>query len=373
MMGSNLIWSRWSVRFPLVLIFSLLGIWMIKFSAIANLKGHVSVDIEVGFGSKSSFNLPDLDVRSGNVIEGSTNISGVKVKFMFLDRPSYHRSEGMIIGVFSDNEERRNSVRQTWGAHPVHKVYFLVEAVNGVWPQTEFLQYGDIVVVDRHYFYTKGAKSKKGKEKKENVPALVVMKERDLPMLAQAFFCIAHKYMNFRRLLIANDDSVLALDSLNLLLEGGDDGNEHTNRDFWGYAKSRKSPERDPSRDDYVSVDDYPEGFMYPEYPDNSAYAISKRALDCIVDKLEDFKYLPEQEVATAVLMQLCKIELFDEGKVEVVVDTSLRVRKNVQDTTFKPGRRSYVKKCSTCAENELLGRREVATKTMQKLQKGFV
>ncbi|KNC81451.1 hypothetical protein SARC_06220 [Sphaeroforma arctica JP610] len=234
--------------------------------------------------------LADLNLQSGVVLHGQTSISGLTVNYKFLDHAGYERKEGLIVGVLSDDSARRTNVRQTWGRNSYSKVLFLVENINGRWPQSEFYEFGDIVVVDRRQIVMTVPADGNQTERK----TIMHVEAADKAIDTQAFFKLVYKHMIFSHVMITADSNYVALDSVKQMLDAA-------NTAFWGYAV----PHDNHSFNQEIMT----------RYPDERGYAIARDAVGCVTKKLATFEYLAEHEMAATKLLEACGHSLFHKDK----------------------------------------------------------
>ena len=200
------------------------------------------------------------------------------------------------IGVLSGNATKRQSVRETWGKNVC--VYFIVGKKEGQWPEEEAGQYADLVLVDMEEVYH-GATS-------------------ILPYKTSLWFCWASRqFPQAQHILKTDDDCYVHVAELESELT-------HQNADYWGFVHRKTSPVRDPQIKYSVPLTMW-RGNTFPDYCSGAGYALSRKALQCFVEKIGSQTYMALEDVCTGIVMHACNFQ----ATPSVLVDISGKIEES--------------------------------------------
>lgn len=191
---------------------------------------------------------------------------------------------GVLSGAGGKGPLHRDSIRSTW-ARDRKGIYFLVA---GPWEfvKVEYEKYRDLIWIEEEEVY----------EGEESV----------LPFKTEIFLHILHKYSlpgqaGFEYLFKTDDDSYVDLAKLEKTIVGH-------HYDYWGCCTTEHfRPLRSPTRKWHVSFELYPEEY-YPLYCQGAGFAMSRKFITCVSEKLENFRYNPFEDVSVGLLAERCGI-----------------------------------------------------------------
>lgn len=190
----------------------------------------------------------------------------------------------IVVGVLSHSKEKRMAMRQKY---PNIKMFFLV---GKGFDYHEFDKYHDMIFINRKEEYM-GEKS-------------------ILPYKTQIFFhAVKHHVAKYKYLLKIDDDTMVRFDQLREELG-------RTKPDYWGRVWYKNIIDRNPKSKWYVSKKTFP-AKRYPDYCSGAGYVLSKKANDCIVNKLPKFRFMPREDVATGILAGKCGIRPVNSQRVQ--------------------------------------------------------
>jgi hypothetical protein len=165
-------------------------------------------------------------------------------------------------------------------------VYFLIGKKDGVWPQEEATQRDDLVLLDMEEAYG-GVNS-------------------TLPYKSALWFYLAYQqYPKAMHVLKTDDDSYVKVDALEAEVM-------HAQPDYWGRVYHGNGPIRDPTSKWYTPSSMWSdEDGVFPDYCDGAGYAMSRKALECLVSEIKTPRLTlgAMEDVLTGVFMRNCGIE----------------------------------------------------------------
>jgi len=223
-----------------------------------------------------------IALHGGPLQDGRTNVTNVFGRSISYITPPLRECMTLPIGVLSGYAARRQEVRETWGKNKSSCVYFMVGKENGAWPEEEFRQEGDLVLLDMDEIYS-GSNS-------------------SLPYKTWLWFYLAHQWFpEAMHVLKTDDDSYVYVDGLEAELT-------LARPDYWGSVHRAGKPFRDPTHKWYVSKSVWSED-VYPDYCNGGGYVLSRKALGCLLSKVKTQAYIPSEDVSIGAAMQTCRIE----------------------------------------------------------------
>jgi len=181
------------------------------------------------------------------------------------------------IGVTSGHADLRKRVRETWGHGEC--VFFVVGKTDGVWPEAEAKKEKDMILIDMEEAYA-GENS-------------------ILPYKTALWFSRAREWFpGFDYVLKTDDDSYVDVSAVREELH-------KVKPYYWGKLWPTSGPKRDVNSKQHVSKNMWAAD-TFPPYCSGAGYALSGRAVECLLKGVGDQKFLSMEDVATAVSMQAC-------------------------------------------------------------------
>lgn len=200
---------------------------------------------------------------------------------------------GIVYGILSHNHHgrtRRAQIRNTWCKHQ-QCLFIIAGAMND--NREEIQTYQDVLFLD--------------------VPEMYSGENSILPHKTQTFLSAVNKHVpQLSYAVKVDDDSFVFTDRLRSALQD-------TKSNYWGFAFYQAQPIRTPSSKWFVSKAVYSSD-TYPVYCSGSGYALSRHFLSCLDTKLQMFKFMPREDVATGLLAQACNVTATHAG---TAIDTS--------------------------------------------------
>ena len=215
----------------------------------------------------------------------SATISGKTIRF----KAPLMKSSDIVVGILSYKKEKRDILRnymQNWGTSN----YFVIGKKNGFYDETEFEEYGDIILIDEEERYFGD--------------------DSILPFKTQLFFHVVQQSgIDFKYALKIDEDSKVDMDMLKEELD-------RLKPNYWGHLWRRGGVNRDPRARESVSKSLYRPN-IFPPYCSGAGYVLSKTAVKCIASKLAFHKYMPREDVATGLLAKACNIKATGTSKIK--------------------------------------------------------
>ena len=190
------------------------------------------------------------------------------------------QNQDIAVGVLSASKNliRRQSIRKTWGKNKC--VYFIISSFFNLSLHMESVQYEDIIFVHKQEKYS-GVQS-------------------SLPLQTATWFYIVYNKMPEVQFAIkTDDDSYVKIDNARKQLID-------TGADYWGH-KRRGTPIRDPTSRYFLSFDVFRRN-EFPNFCSGAGYALSRKALQCFVNRVSTVDFVGLEDVATGLVMEKCAI-----------------------------------------------------------------
>ena len=233
-----------------------------------------------GFSNTWNRNRPAI----GKPLFTSVTISGKQIQY----RTPLMRSSDIVVGVLSYDKKKRQLIRDYYDEN----IYFIVGKKNGTFDTDEFDTYKDIIMLDEEESY--------------------LSEDTILPYKTQVFFHAVHSNVeSYQYVLKIDDDSLVNFDSLRKALT-------RVKPDYWGNVWHNSVVIRDSKSKWFVSKSTYPEDH-YPDYCSGGGYVLSRKTIDCVVQKLADLTFMPNEDVSTGILAKQCQISATHTNKIKAV------------------------------------------------------
>jgi hypothetical protein len=193
----------------------------------------------------------------------------------------------LLVGVLSNDPERRTNVRSTWKEDlPKGTLFFLVAGEWSDQLETEYNAYSDLIWLDKPEIY------------------------RELTYKTGAFVIIAQRYAQhyYTHLFKTDDDSFVNVKELQRALQD-------PRSDFFGFCYNHRGV---PFRPDHklrkewkrrfiVSYEEYPEHHTSP-YCSGAGYAMSRMFAKCAAHHFPTARNFPFEDVAVGLMAERCGV-----------------------------------------------------------------
>ncbi len=213
---------------------------------------------------------------------GKVIISGKTITY----KSPLMRSSDIVVGILSYDKKKRQLIRDKFDEN----IYFIVGKQNGNFDKDEFEKYNDIIVLDEEESY--------------------MGEDTILPYKTQVFFHAVHsKVKAYKYVLKIDDDSLVDFVALRKELK-------RVKPAYWGFVFKNAPVVRDTKNKWYISKSTYVDD-NYPDYCSGGGYVLSRKSIDCVVTKLGDSLFMPNEDVATGILAKKCEIYATHTNKIK--------------------------------------------------------